>query len=75
MSHGVGQSKARAGAFGAAGTEGRAAWLTGESSPTWVLHLLSAFLCIQPAEAHCRVPVLARGGLQDACGLIQQRQK
>lgn len=39
-----------------------------------VLHLLSAFFCIQSAEAHCRVPVLARGGLQDACGLIQQRQ-
>lgn len=41
-------------------------------SPAWVLHFLSALFCVQPAEAHCRVPVLARGGLQGVCGLTQQ---
>lgn len=38
------------------------------------LRLLSALLCIQPAEAHYAVPVLARGGLQDDCGPSQQRE-
>lgn len=63
---GAGRSKPKAG-----GALGLLGWY---GSPVWFLHLLSALLCLQPAEAHCGTPVLARGGLQDGCGLAQQRQ-
>lgn len=66
---GLGRSKPKGDCLGAAGAERRAVRCS-----TWFLPLLSALLCAQLAEAHRRVPVLARGGLQDGCGLSQQRE-
>lgn len=65
---GVGWCKARWGALGLLGQKGGQRGYLGRA---WVL---SAFLCIQPEESHCGVPVLACGGLQDAGDLIQQRE-
>lgn len=52
----VGQSKARAGAFGAAGTEGRAVWLTRENSPAWfcIFSVPSSAFSLQKRIAECQ---------------------